>query len=116
MILTADGLDTRWEDDVEWDVLNPQNGNSDEGYDEHESQNQSISNQERRILERVAQYVSAIEVEYEGNEVEEEIDMDFKNKRKMLINHFKKAYDAGLVHWPRGFTEMKRKCYNKAKQ
>ena len=115
MILAADGLDKRWEDNVEWDVLNPQPGNSDEGFDEVETPNQSISNQERRILERVAQYESAIEIEHEGNEVDEEVDVDFEGKRMKLINHFKKAYDRGLVHWPRGFTEDKRKCYNKAK-
>jgi hypothetical protein len=115
MILEADGLDKRWEDNVEWDVLNPQPGNSDEGFDEIETPNQSISNQERRILDRVAQYESAIEIEYEGNEVDEEIDVDFESKRKILINHFKKAYDKGLVHWPRAFAEEKKKYYNKAK-
>ena len=116
MILSADGLDRRWEDNVEWDILNPQPSNSDEGYDENESPDQSIINQERRILDRVAQYVSAIEVEYEGNEVDEEVDVDFEQKRKILISHFKKAYDKGLVHWPRGFTEIKKKCYKKANE
>ena len=101
---------------MEWDVLNPQTCNSDEGYDENESSNQSIVNQERRILDRVAQYVSAIEVEYEGNEVDEETDFDFELKRKTLITHFKKAYDEGLVHWPRGFAEIKKKCYNKGNE
>jgi hypothetical protein len=67
MILSADGLDRRWEDNMEWDALNPQPSNSDEGYDENESSNQFIIDQERRILDRVPQYVSAIEVEYEGN-------------------------------------------------
>ena len=116
MILSADGLDRRWEDNVEWDILNPQPSNSDEGYDENESPDQSIISQERRILDRVAQYVSAIEVEYEGNEVDEEVDVDFEQKRKILISHFKKAYDKGLVHWPRGFTEIKKKCYKKANE
>ena len=32
-ILEADGLDTRWEQNVEWDMLNPQSGISDDGYD-----------------------------------------------------------------------------------
>jgi hypothetical protein len=114
-VLEADGLDKRWEDNVERDVLNPQPGNSDEGFDEIETPNQSISNQEKRILDRVAQYESAIEIEYEGNEVDEEIDIDFESKRKILVNHFKKAYDKGLVLWPRAFAEEKKKYYNKAK-
>jgi hypothetical protein len=33
MILAADGLDSRWEQNVEWDMLNPQSGISDDGYD-----------------------------------------------------------------------------------
>lgn len=109
MILAADGLDKRWEDNVEWDILNPQPGSSEEGFDEVETPNQFISNQERRILERVAQYESAIEIEFVGNEVDEQIDIDFECESKVLINHFKKAYDRGLIHWPKGFTEDKRK-------
>jgi hypothetical protein len=76
---------------------------------------QSIGLQELRILERVAQYESAIAEEYAGNEVVEEVDEKFEDKRKMLINHFKKAYDSGLVSWPRCFPEIKRKTYNLAK-
>ena len=34
MLLEVDGLDTRWETDVDWEALNPQGGNDDEGYDE----------------------------------------------------------------------------------
>ena len=37
-------------------------------------------------------------------------------KGKFLISHFKKAYDKELVHWPRGFTEIKKKCYKKANE
>ena len=34
MILEDDGLDCRWEKDVDWEAINPQPTNSDEGFDE----------------------------------------------------------------------------------
>jgi hypothetical protein len=36
-------------------------------------------------------------------------------KRKMLIMHFKKAYDSGLASWPRCFPDVKKAVYNLAK-
>jgi hypothetical protein len=116
LILEADGMDRRWEQTVEWDRLNPQPNNSDSGYDEDESASpHSVSLQEQRILERVAQYEPAIETEYEGNDVVEEVDINYEEKRKMLIKHFKTAYDRGLVQWPRCFPEVKRRIYNLAR-
>ena len=113
MILEADGLDRRWEECVEWDRLNPQNGISDDGFDENlEPYTQQLCMQERRILDRVNQHAPAEDVHFEGNEVEVEIDTTFDHKRRSLINHFRWAYDRGLVYWPRAFQELKRKCYN----
>jgi Plant transposon protein len=55
LILEADGLDIRWERQAEWDKLNPQTSNFDEGCDEDGTVDVSdICVQERRILERVA--------------------------------------------------------------
>jgi Plant transposon protein len=57
LILEADGMDKRWEENVEWDRLNPQPSNSDNGYDDEDlTRPQSISLQEARILERVELY------------------------------------------------------------
>ena len=115
LILEADGMDRRWENNVEWDRLNPQPNNSDVGYDEDDSARpQSISVQELRILERVEQYRSVREEVHVGNEVIEEVDENFDDKRKMLIKHFKVAYDSGLVSWPRCFPEAKKAVYNLA--
>ena len=112
IILEADGLDARWEQQVEWDTLNPQVGNSDEGYDEDGTVDvTNICLQERRILERVGNYVRAIYEVNDGNEIEAELDANFEMKRNSLISHFKKAYDSGLVSWPRGFTVKKKNCY-----
>ena len=59
-------MDRRWEDNVEWDRLNPQPSNSDIGYDEDDSARpQSISVQDLRILERVEQYRSVIKEVHE---------------------------------------------------
>jgi hypothetical protein len=116
LILEADGQDRRWEDNVEWDRLNPQESNSGMGYDENESaRQQSIRVQELRFLERVEQYRSVIEEAVEGNEVVEEVDENFEDKRKPLIKHFKTAYDRGLVSWPKCFPEVKKAIYNLAK-
>ena len=71
MILKADGFDKRWEECVEWDRLNPQNGITDDGFDENvESSMQRLCLQECRILDRVNQYAA----QFDGNEVEVKID------------------------------------------
>ena len=59
-------------------------------------------------MERVAKHESAIDINYEGNEVEVGIDITFVAKRRLLINRFQKAYDRGLVNWPRGFPQVKK--------
>jgi hypothetical protein len=71
LILEADGLDIRWEKPLEWDKLNPQTSNSDEGYREDGTVDVSDNCvQERRILERVPNYVRAVDVVYDGNKIE----------------------------------------------
>lgn len=116
LILQADGLDCRWEENVEWDRLNPQPGNSDDGFDEEELVRvQSIGQQEQRILSRVNEYVDIFDEDIGGNDVVEEVDEKFEEKRGMLIRHFKKAYESGLVSWPRCFTVEKKMVYNLAK-
>ena len=117
LILEFDGLDNRWKENVDWDQINPQPDNSDEGFD---LDGEIPSIQERRILNRVDQWTSAMGVSEEanaavGNEVEVEIDYDFETKRRSLIEHFLYAYDAGLVKWPRCFTEEKKAYYNKGR-
>jgi hypothetical protein len=116
LILEADGLDKRWEENVEWDRLNPQPSNSDTGFDEEDGPRvHSIGLRELHILERVDRYRSATDNEdFNGNEVVEEIDEHFESKRKLLIDHFKKAYDSGLVCWPRCFPLVKKRIYNVA--
>ena len=105
MLLVYDGLANRWdEENVAWDMINPQSGNDDNGYDVDELSNlQTRSQQEQRIINRVKQWKSANEVEYEGNEIEEEVELLFEDKRQMLCKHFSIAYSKGLVAWPRGF-------------
>ena len=66
-------------------------------------------------MERVAKQESAIDVNYEGNEVEVEIDITFDAKRRLLINRFQQAYDRDLVNWPRGFPQVKKNCYRLGK-
>ena len=48
-----------------------------------------------------------------GNEVEVEVDHDFETKRRNLIDHFAHAYEAGLVKWPKCFTEENKAYYVK---
>ena len=117
LILEFDGLDNRWEEDVDWDQMHPQPDNSDEGFD---LDCEVPSVQQRRIIDRVNQWSSAVELtpaenEAIGNEVEVEIDYDFDTKRRSLIDHFTHAYDAGLVKWPRCFTEENKACYAKGR-
>ena len=55
-------------------MINPQSGNDDDGYNVDElSSLQTRSQQEQRIINRVKQLKRADEVEYKGNEIEEEV-------------------------------------------
>ena len=107
MLLEYDGLATRWDEDVAWDMLNPQTGVDGSGYDIDGLSNncQRRCEQEQRILSRVAQWESAAGLEYEGNEVDEEVELLFEDKRQMLCNHFSIAYNKGEVSWPRGVNQ-----------
>lgn len=113
LILEFDGLDSRWENDVDWDTMNPQPDNSDEGYDEEE-----VSVQQQLINSRVEEWVSARVNTPEvddllDNDYTVEVDRDFDSKRDMLIAHFIFAYNAGLVKWPKHLKPELRACYNK---
>ena len=117
LILEFDGLDSRWETDVDWETMNPQPDNSDEGFDEEDVVSvQSV--QQQLINSRVAQWSSARvntpeEDELLQNEFEVEVDRDFESKRDMLIAHFIYAYNAGLVKWPTNLKPELRACYDK---
>ena len=118
MILEDDGLDCRWEKDGDWEVINPQPNNSDEGFDEENAI--VIGNQQILLNHRLSEWLSTKDntIEEEiilGNEFEEEWDNDFNAKRRLLIDHFIYAYNLGLVKWPTKFTEEKKLIYNKGK-
>ena len=118
MILEDDGLDCRWEKDVDWEAINPQPTNSDEGFDEGDGP--VISNQEMLINRRVSDYITPRDITVEeeialGNDFEEEWDNGFDAKRKLLIDHFIYAYNLGLVKWPSKFPEEKKQIYDKGK-
>lgn len=118
MILEDDGLDCRWEKDVDWEAINPQPTNSDEGFDEDDGP--VISNQEMLINRRVSDYITPRDITVEeeialGNDFEEEWDNGFDAKRKLLIDHFIYAYNLGLVKWPSKFPEERKQIYDKGK-
>ena len=52
------------------------------------------------------QWQSVLEFEYEGNQVEEEVELLFEDKRQMLRKHFSIAYSKGNVSWSRGFNSI----------
>ena len=122
MILMHDGLDTQWDENSEeyWDQINPQPDNSDEGYDEDNSDpTVAIIPQEEAILQRVRKgpvTLSTEEVEELRNEVVAEVDSEYEKFKQALITHF--FYDKGEVFWPRGFSKSQEeeqrkigKCY-----
>lgn len=124
MILAFDGLDIRWEENVEWDTLNPQNGSSDDGYDISEVLNNwnsgtdnSILLQEQRIYNRIQSMEASVSTtQFVDNETEIDTDIGYDMMRKNLVQHFAKAYALGNVQWPRGFSMEQKdrlKCYNK---
>ena len=112
IILELDGLDCRWETNVDWEALNPQPDNSDEGYDMEgmEGRSRHISQQVESIMERVAQWRPVDELVVEDNETVEEMHIGFEPKRQILITHFQEAYNRGLVH------QKNKGIYNKGKE
>jgi hypothetical protein len=117
MLLEFDNLDCRWEKDVDWELLNPQADNDDTNYDIDGlgGDVRQRGQQEQRILNRVAEWESAVEFFHEDNEVDEEIDVSFEDKRERLLRHFHTKYEKGLVSWPKGFCAVKKQIYNKGK-
>lgn len=67
MILKADVLDKKWEEHIEWDILKILFFLMRNSTKMKYLSNLSVISK----LERVAQYESSVEVEYEDNEVEE---------------------------------------------
>ena len=110
LIVEFDGLYNRWEEGVDWDQMHPQPDNSDEGFD---LDCEVPSVQQRRITDKVNQWSSAVELTPAKNEAIGSEEEDFDTKRRSLIDHFAHAYDAGLVKWPRCFTEENKACYAK---
>ena len=66
LILENDGLDNRWETDIDWETLHPEPDNSDEGFDDDDEHVQGT--QQTLINARVNQWVSSRE-----NTLEEEL-------------------------------------------
>lgn len=76
MILEFDGLDVRWEKEIDWECINPPKDNSDEGYDEDVPL--AIGAVQQIMNVRVEQWLSAQESsELEGialgNDFEEDL-------------------------------------------
>ena len=127
MILMHDGLDTLWDGQTEeyWEQLNPQNDNSDEGYDEDDGSATPISAEEQAVIQRVREgpvVFTAEELEELRNYVIAEVDNEYDQRKRDLITSFLVAYDKGEVFWPRGFSKKQEeeqlkagKCYRKIK-
>jgi hypothetical protein len=90
IILEADGLDTRWETDVDWDILNSQNDNNDDQYDNDsdiEVSNAFVETQEQRILSRVSDWEAfpSLIDSVEGTKIEFEVDVYFDVKKRRML-------------------------------
>ena len=95
MILTYDGLDY-WEE-VDWNLLNPQPTNDDEGFDE----------------DGVVPVANAPAVAdgwrpANDNEVIAEVDNNFHAKRQGLMRHLNHCHDTHTLRWPKRFIDIYR--------
>jgi hypothetical protein len=81
MILMYDGLDSRWEDDVDWDVLDP----LDEG-----TGNLGTPNRAAILLCRVNTTNSDLHINRHipGNETVREVEATHEMRRSVLVAHF----------------------------
>ncbi len=101
MLLKFDGLDRRWENDIDWEELNPQVANSDEGYDEDDIE---IS-QNARIVTRLRSNRHITPPSHGVNVINEDIDDGFHMKRHKLAMHFSYCWKKRLVRWPKALKE-----------
>ena len=117
ILLEFDGYDKRWEEDVNWENLDPQPTNSDDNYDadgmpmNHDDNGEtSTQGNRRRILEHRSMTTRLTEAEEEelGHNIDIQVDNSFDSKRKALINHFHLAYNRNEVNWPKGMSPIER--------
>ena len=98
MILSHDGLDTRWEDSVNWRTLNP-----DEDYEDNEDDptESAFVGLTRHTPDELWQplLVEALSV------VDSEADHFYK-MRNLLANHLHYSYMRGELSWPRPRKEI----------
>lgn len=102
MILMYDGLDSRWEDDVDWDLLDP--------LDNVTGETDTV-NRAAILLSRVNACTSHLLSNrvIEGNETYREVDTNHESIRRALVIHFDHRLNRKSVAWPKGFTDKQRK-------
>ena len=103
MILMYDGLDSRWEDDVDWDVLDPL---------DDATGNPEAPNRAAILLSRVNTTNSDLHINRHipGNETVREVDATHESRRSALVAHFDYRFNRKRIAWPKGFTDKQRKA------
>lgn len=102
MILMYDGLDSRWEDDVDWEILDPL---------DTETGNNNNVNRAAILMARVDGCTSHLLSNrvIDGNETVRESDKSHESVRQALVTHFERRFNDKSIAWPKGFTDKQRK-------
>ena len=103
MILMYDGLDSRWEENIDWDALDP--------FDD-ETGNPDVVNRAALLLSRVSDsnsYLHSNRV-IPGNETQREEELSHEIRRGALVTNFEQRFLKQSVSWPKGFSDKQRRA------
>ena len=99
LLISADGIDSAWEDDVAWDTLEPDADDDENEVPEDLVVVENVVESDAAVLPLVLNDVSLVTSHC----------MRFYSKKKsILVTHFLQWYNRGLLCWPRNMGVVKR--------
>ena len=99
LLISADGIDSAWEDDVAWDTLEPDADDDENEVPEDLVVVENVVESDAAVLPLVFNDVSLVTSHC----------MRFYSKKKsILVTHFLQWYNRGLLCWPRNMGVVKR--------
>lgn len=101
LLISADGIDTAWENDIAWDTLEP-----DADVDEDAVVDAPVVEEADIVIDAIgAPLPLVIDAISEVNSLSMRF---YDRKKKILVTHFLQWYNRGLLCWPKNMGVVKR--------
>jgi hypothetical protein len=100
LLISADGIDIAWEDDVAWDTLDP----------DAEADGDEIVPNVVEVVDNVVElHAAELPVEHHQiSQVNSSCMRFYEKKKSILVTHFLQWYNRGLLCWPRNMGVVQR--------